>query len=97
MVDRIFNTVSSLIFVVLSGGTVMVLIHIKLLSSSYRLNVEIGVLRYFGVIPGLIGITILFWCWGGFIRKGKGTPAPYHPPKELVSSGLISLREIQCR
>ena len=65
----------------------MVLIPIKLLSSSYRLNVDIGFLRYFGLIPVILGITIFFWCCGEFICRGKGTPAPYDPPKELVMSG----------
>jgi protein-S-isoprenylcysteine O-methyltransferase Ste14 len=82
------NVVKTLIFVVLMGGTVMVLIPIKLFFSSYRLNVEIGILRYFGLIPVLFGITICLWSWGEFIFKGKGTPAPYDPPKELVTSGL---------
>jgi len=91
MVGTIFNIVSTLIFVVLMGGAIMVLIPIKLLSSSYRLNVEIGFLRYLGVISVLIGITILFWCLWEFIRKGKGTPAPYDPPKKLVVSGLYKL------
>jgi len=88
MVGRIFNIVKTFIFIVLMGGTIMVLIPIKLLSSSYRLNVEIGFLRYFGLIPVLLGIIICLWCWREFIIKGKGTPAPYDPPKELVVSGL---------
>lgn len=88
MMATILNIVSTLIFVVLIGGTVMVLIPIKLLFSSYRLNVEIDFLRYFGLIPVMLGVTICFWCWREFIFKGKGTPAPFNPPKELVTSGL---------
>ena len=88
MVGRIFNIVKTLIFIVLMGGTIMVLIPIKLLSSSYKLNLEIGFLRYFGLIPVLLGIIICLWCWREFIIKGKGTPTPYDPPKELVVSGL---------
>ena len=88
MVGALFHVVSTLIFVVLMGGAVMVLIPIRVVSSSYRLTVEIGLLRYFGVLPGLIGIIILFWCLWEFLLKGKGTPAPYQPPKKLVVSGL---------
>jgi len=88
MMGTIFNIVSTLIFIVIVGGAVMVLIPMKLLSTSYRFTLETGLLRYFGVIPLMIGIPILFCCWGEFVFKGKGTPAPYHPPKELVASGL---------
>ena len=88
MVGTVFHIVSTLIFVVLMGGAVMVLIPIKLLSLSYKLSVEIGLLRCFGVIPVLIGIIILSWCLWEFILKGKGSPAPYHPPKELIVSSL---------
>ena len=70
----------------------MVLIPIKLLSSPYSLKLEMGSLQYSGVIPVLIGVTTLLWCLWEFIRKGKGTPALYHPPKELVVSGLYKFK-----
>ena len=88
MKDTIPNIIKSLIFVVLMGGTVMVLIPLELLSSSHRLNIEIGFFRYFGLIPVILGITICLWCWREFIFEGKGTPAPHDPPKKLVTSGL---------
>lgn len=31
---------------------------------------------------------MLVWCFWDFLAKGKGTPAPMDPPKELVVSGL---------
>lgn len=36
----------------------------------------------------LAGGAILLWCFQDFVQKGKGTPAPIDPPKELVVSGL---------
>ena len=86
----IANIFKTLIFIVLVGGTTMVLIPIYLLSSSSsQTNVEIGFLKYFGFLPFLLGIIIIFWCVRDFIYKGKGTPAPYDPPKQLVVNGLF--------
>ena len=44
--------------------------------------------HYAGCIVFLLGILIYLWCAGNFIRRGKGTPAPYDPPKKLVVNGL---------
>ncbi|MFN8402786.1 MAG: isoprenylcysteine carboxylmethyltransferase family protein [Anaerolineales bacterium] len=38
----------------------------------------------------IIGIAMLVWCFWDFVQKGKGTPAPIEPPKELVVSGLYN-------
>ena len=36
----------------------------------------------------LVGIAVVAWCATGFVRKGRGTPVPLDPPKELVVGGL---------
>ena len=36
----------------------------------------------------VLGIIILFWCIRDFFVAGKGTLAPWDPPKELVIIGL---------
>jgi protein-S-isoprenylcysteine O-methyltransferase Ste14 len=36
----------------------------------------------------LIAIAIVLWCFWDFTFKGRGTPAPIDPPKELVATGL---------
>ncbi|OGO34780.1 MAG: hypothetical protein A2Z03_07020 [Chloroflexi bacterium RBG_16_56_8] len=33
-------------------------------------------------------MVILFWCFWDFLVKGRGTPAPIDPPKELVATGF---------
>ena len=48
----------------------------------------LGVFRYFGGLPILIGTAIYFWCAWDFTFAGRGTPAPIAPPKELVVRGL---------
>jgi protein-S-isoprenylcysteine O-methyltransferase Ste14 len=41
-----------------------------------------------GIFIFVAGVAIYIWCAGDFISKGKGTPAPYDPPKALVAQGL---------
>ena len=37
-----------------------------------------------------IGWAILLWCALDFGRRGSGTPAPYDPPRALVTSGMYA-------
>jgi protein-S-isoprenylcysteine O-methyltransferase Ste14 len=37
-----------------------------------------------------VGWGILLWCALDFGRRGNGTPAPYDPPRALVTSGLYA-------
>ena len=41
-----------------------------------------------GAIPLGIGIVLLLWCVRDFYVAGKGTLAPWSPPKNLVTVGL---------
>jgi len=41
-----------------------------------------------GIVPIAVGAAILYWCAWTFALRGKGTPAPFDPPKMLVASGL---------
>jgi protein-S-isoprenylcysteine O-methyltransferase Ste14 len=39
-------------------------------------------------VPLVIGAVILLWCVWDFYRTGKGTLAPWDPPRNLVRVGL---------
>ena len=41
-----------------------------------------------GAVPLVIGAAILFWCVRDFYVAGKGTLAPWDPPKHLVVVGF---------
>ena len=47
-----------------------------------------GILRYTGIIAFVIGAVISLACVKDFLFKGRGTPAPFDPPKTLVVEGL---------
>jgi protein-S-isoprenylcysteine O-methyltransferase Ste14 len=80
--------IKTIIFSLLVPGTVTLLIPYWLLSSSAQPPIRLGVFRYLGVLPILIGAAIYFWCAWDFTFAGGGTPAPIDPPKELVVRGL---------
>jgi len=35
-------------------------------------------------------VVIIIWCFIDFVRLGRGTPAPYDPPRKLVVFGLYT-------
>jgi protein-S-isoprenylcysteine O-methyltransferase Ste14 len=40
-----------------------------------------------GIIVGSAGALLALWCVATFVRIGKGTPAPFDPPRRLVVRG----------
>ena len=40
-----------------------------------------------GIVIASIGAAIALWCIVTFVRIGKGTPAPFDPPRRLVVHG----------
>jgi len=40
-----------------------------------------------GVVVGSLGAALALWCVGAFAWIGKGTPAPFDPPRRLVVRG----------
>lgn len=46
-----------------------------------------GALQIAGMIAGGVGTVIALWCIFTFVFVGKGTPAPFDPPRRLVIRG----------
>jgi protein-S-isoprenylcysteine O-methyltransferase Ste14 len=42
-----------------------------------------------GIFFILLGLPIQIWVAWAFVRFGRGTPAPFDPPKEFVATGLF--------
>jgi len=59
-----------------------------LLSPENIYRFDIGVYRYFGLAPIVLGVVIYILCSGSFVLIGKGTPIPFTPTKELIVTGL---------
>ena len=43
------------------------------------------------LIPFTAGVVLLLWCVGAFYRTGRGTLAPWDPPRALVVTGVYRL------
>jgi protein-S-isoprenylcysteine O-methyltransferase Ste14 len=47
-----------------------------------------GAFGYLAYLFWLAGVSGMLWCFWNFTFKGRGTPVPFDPPKELVAVGL---------
>jgi protein-S-isoprenylcysteine O-methyltransferase Ste14 len=47
----------------------------------------VGAAQVAGEILAILGAALACWCIGTFVVAGRGTPAPFDPPRRLVVSG----------
>jgi len=83
------TALKSILFFILAPGMVAGFIPLGLLRNGSQ--IQTSFLAYLAFPLWLIGIAVLVWCFWDFVQKGKGTPAPIDPPKELVVTGLYNL------
>ena len=62
--------------------------HRILLSPETIYRFDIGIYRYLGLAPIILGVAIYLFCSGSFVFVGKGTPIPFTPTKELIVTGI---------
>jgi len=80
------TALGSLLFLIVAPGMVAGYIPLALLRGGPQ--IETGIFAYLAFTLWLIGSIILLWCFWDFTFKGRGTPAPIDPPKELVATGF---------
>jgi protein-S-isoprenylcysteine O-methyltransferase Ste14 len=69
-------------------GFVLVFLPARVLSwSGISPIAVIGVWQVLGMMVAGVGAAIAFWCILTFVFLGKGTPAPFDPPRRLVVRG----------
>jgi protein-S-isoprenylcysteine O-methyltransferase Ste14 len=86
---NIFLVVRSLLFLILIPGTVAGYIPFRILQSSRQLvmpPVSVPAVLASGV--ALLGVYVLVRCVWDFLSIGRGTLAPFDPPRRLVVRGL---------
>jgi protein-S-isoprenylcysteine O-methyltransferase Ste14 len=76
------------LFTLLVPGTVLVLVPVALLATGLGPTLSLGPARWVGLVPLALGLGMILYCFAEFVRRGRGTPAPYDPPRELVAAGL---------
>ena len=75
------------LFALLVPGTVLGLVPfvgVRCMGGRFGL----GGIHLMGFVLLVPGLAIIIWCFTDFIRRGRGTPAPYDPPRRLVIAGL---------
>ena len=69
-------------------GVLLIYLPARLLSWSGVVRPDaIGVQQVIGMVVGTLGAAIALWCIFTFALIGRGTPAPFDPPRRLVIRG----------
>lgn len=68
-------------------GLVLVFVPARVLEWSGVVRPEIGAIQILGMAAGVAGGALALWCVLIFALAGKGTPAPFDPPRRLVVRG----------
>ena len=83
-----FVLIRAITYASLFIGFLLVFLPARVLSSSGIVRPgEIGSAQIAGVVVGALGAVIALWCIASFIVIGRGTPAPFDPPRNLVVVG----------
>lgn len=83
-----FVLVRALTYAAIFIGVVLVFVPASILSSAgVSRPVSTGAAQVAGAIVAAAGLGLALWCVLTFAIVGKGTPAPFDPPRNLVVSG----------
>jgi protein-S-isoprenylcysteine O-methyltransferase Ste14 len=83
-----FVLVRAITYAALFIGLLLVFLPARVLSWSGIVRpASIGAAQIAGVVVGTSGAVLALWCIGTFIVIGRGTPAPFDPPRRLVDAG----------
>jgi protein-S-isoprenylcysteine O-methyltransferase Ste14 len=83
-----FVLVRAVTYAALFIGLVLIFVPARLLSWSGIVSpVAIEVPQVAGMVVGAAGAAVALWCVFAFASIGKGTPAPFDPPRRLVIRG----------
>jgi protein-S-isoprenylcysteine O-methyltransferase Ste14 len=83
-----FVLVRAVTYAALFIGLLLVLLPAQLLSPSGLVPPEvIGAAQITGMVIAIGGGALALWCIASFAVVGRGTPAPFDPPRRLVVRG----------
>ena len=77
----------TLLFALTFVATVLVLIPRWIRADAGDTRLAEGAGLYAGAALIGLGAALMVWCWWEFATRGRGTPAPFDPPRRLVVAG----------
>lgn len=84
----IFILARTVTYAVLFIALVLVFLPARVLSwSGIAAPGTTGILQLIGLVAGVGGAGVTLWCIATFAVVGRGTPAPFDPPRRLVMRG----------
>jgi len=87
-----FLLIRAITYASLFIGFLLVFLPARVLSWSGIVRpVSIGAAQVAGMVVGASGAALTLWCIATFIVIGRGTPAPFDPPRRLVVVGPYGL------
>ena len=82
------TALKTIFFILLVPGFLLGIVPVFIIPKIPGLALPPGPWNWAAVPFWIVGIAAVIWCAADFVRKGRGTPVPLDPPKELVVSGL---------
>lgn len=84
----LFVLVRAVTYAALFIGFLLVYVPSRLLSWAGIVRpAVIGAPQVAGMVVGAVGALVALWCIATFVWAGRGTPAPFDPPRRLVLQG----------
>lgn len=86
--DPLFALARALTYATIFVGTLLVFLPARLLEwSGVHRPSAMGAAQVIGAAVTAFGAALTVWCVLTFALAGRGTPAPFDPPRRLVRSG----------
>lgn len=82
--ETLWLVLRTVLFTVIVPATVVLYVPAGLAGSPTGTNAG---LQLIGLVVAAAGLLLTGWCWVEFISRGRGTPAPWDPPRFLVRGG----------
>jgi protein-S-isoprenylcysteine O-methyltransferase Ste14 len=88
----VFILVRAVTYATLFIALMLIFLPARVLSSSgITQPAATGIWQIAGMVVGILGGALAVWCILTFVIVGKGTPAPFDPPRRLVIHGPYRL------
>ena len=85
---KILNAIFSIVIMVVFSGLTVYLLPLWILDWNVHLfPLEIGVFRFFGLAPIILGIVTMAGFIWGWVLSGTGSPLQFDMPNELIVRG----------